>query len=60
MDPTIADVHTAPTDAGGNDVGWVLHVGTGFPRLMVVTAETCTGPRAYAALHRRALAVAGA
>ncbi|MEN9581479.1 MAG: hypothetical protein RJA70_4488, partial [Pseudomonadota bacterium] len=49
-DPTVADVHTQPTDEAGNDVGRVLHVGTGTPRLMVVTAETCSGPRAYAGL----------
>jgi hypothetical protein len=45
--PTIADVHTQPADAGGNIVGRVLHVGTGYARLMVVTANTCNGPRAY-------------
>ncbi len=45
--PTIADVHTQPTDEGGTPVGRVLHVGTGNPRLMVVTADTCQGPRAY-------------
>jgi hypothetical protein len=50
FDPTIADVHTQPTDAGGNVVGRVLHVGIGNSRLMVVTANTCTGPRAYAGL----------
>lgn len=49
-DPTIADVHTAPTDDAGNSVGNVLHVATGYPRLMVVTVDTCTGPRAYAGL----------
>jgi hypothetical protein len=49
-DPTIADVHTQPTDEGGAPVGRVLHVGTGRPRLMVLTAETCNGPRAYAGL----------
>jgi hypothetical protein len=48
--PTIADVHTAPTDEAGNSVGWVLHVGTGYARLMVVTANTCEGPKAYAGL----------
>lgn len=42
--PTIADVHTDPGSAR------VLHVGTAGPRLMVVTAETCSGPRAYAGL----------
>jgi hypothetical protein len=50
FDPTIADVHTQPTDEGGAPVGRVLHVGTGAPRLMVVINETCTGPRAYAGL----------
>jgi len=48
--PTIADVHTAPTDEEGNDVGWVLHVGTGLARMMVVTANTCDGPKAYVGL----------
>jgi hypothetical protein len=48
FDPTIADVHTQPTDEAGNPVGRVLHVGTGRPRLMVVTIDTCSGPRAYA------------
>ena len=46
----IADVHTQPTDEGGSMVGKVLHVGTGMPRLMVVTVNTCVGPRAYAGL----------
>jgi hypothetical protein len=50
FDPTIADVHTEPTDASGNPVGRVLHVGTGRVRLMVVTTDSCTGPRAYAGL----------
>lgn len=49
-DPTIADVHTQPTDEFGNTVGRVLHVGTGSARLMVVTADTCVGPRAYVGL----------
>lgn len=48
--PTIADVHTQPTDEGGVEVGRVLHVGTGDARLMVTTIETCSGPRAYAGL----------
>lgn len=48
FDPTIADVHTQPADEGGATVGRVLHVGTGFPRLMVTTVDTCQGPRAYA------------
>ena len=49
-DPTIADVHTQPTDEVGTPVGKVLHVGTGFVRLMVVVTEGCSGPRAYAGL----------
>lgn len=48
-DPTIADVHT---DIGGElpvmRAPSVLHVGTGDPRLMVMTVDTCQGPRAYA------------
>jgi hypothetical protein len=49
MEPTIADVHTSP---GGADLGdpKVLCVATGLPRLMVVTIDTCQGPRAYACL----------
>lgn len=50
FDPVVADVHTQPTDAAGNDVGRILHVGTGAPRLMVVTADSCQGPRAYVGL----------
>jgi hypothetical protein len=48
FDPTIADVHTQPTDEVGTPVGRVLHVGTGWARLMVTTVDTCQGPRAYA------------
>jgi hypothetical protein len=48
-DPTIADVHT---DIGGElpvpRNPSVLHVGTGDPRMMVMTVDTCQGPRAYA------------
>ena len=29
-------------------MGKVLHVGTGYPRMMVVVAENCSGPRVYA------------
>jgi hypothetical protein len=36
-DPVIADVHTQPTDEAGNQVGRVLHVGTGAPRMMALT-----------------------
>ena len=56
-DPTIADVHTQPADEFGAVVGNVLHVATGYPRLMVVSVDTCAGPRAYAgvvfAYHER-------
>jgi hypothetical protein len=38
MDPTIADVHTDP---GGVRPAKVLHVATGLPRMMVVTANSC-------------------
>lgn len=31
-DPVVADVHTQPTDEVGNEVGKVLHVGTGYAR----------------------------
>ena len=50
LNPTIADVHTQPADEAGNTVGKVLHVGTGSPRLMVTTVDTCMGPRAYAGI----------
>ena len=50
LDPVVADVHTQPTEPGGEIVGNVLHVGTGLPRLMVVTVDTCSGARAYAGL----------
>jgi len=49
FDPTIADVHTQPY-LFDTRVGRVLHVGTGKPRLMVVTIDSCTGPRAYVGL----------
>lgn len=49
-DPTIADVHTQPTDEAGNDVGHVLHVAAGAPHLMVVTVDGCTGSQAYVGL----------
>lgn len=49
-DPTIADVHTQPTDAAGATVGKVLHVATGRPDAMIVTVNQCDGPRAYAGM----------
>lgn len=50
FDPTIADVHTQPTEVGGAEVGRVLHVGTGASRASVLTIDTCEGPRAYVGL----------
>ncbi len=50
LSPTIADVHTQPLDEYGAVVGNVLHVGTGLTRLMVVVADGCSGPHAYAGL----------
>ena len=48
-DPAITDVHT---DVGGDSpvarAPSVLHVGTGLPRLMIMTVDSCSGPRAYA------------
>ncbi|MDP4196483.1 MAG: DUF3160 domain-containing protein [Bacteroidota bacterium] len=52
MDYVIADVHTSPTDASGNTVGWVMHVGTGPVNLGVFLVPTgdnnktlaCVGP----------------
>lgn len=39
----VADVHTAPTDASGNMVGWVLHAGTGNVNLGIITAPAEDG-----------------
>lgn len=50
LSPVIADVHTQPTDEGGAMVGRVLHVGTAMPRTMIVTVDSCSGPRAYVGL----------
>ncbi|NNE35066.1 MAG: DUF3160 domain-containing protein, partial [Rhodothermales bacterium] len=38
-DLIVADIHTAPTDKYGNNVGWVLHAGTGPLNMAVVSAE---------------------
>jgi hypothetical protein len=48
MNAVIADVHTDPGDT--ERPGQVLHAAAGLPRLMVVTVDTCNGPRAYAGL----------
>jgi hypothetical protein len=47
FDPTIADVHTQPTEKEGELVGKVLHVATGGPRPAVFTVNGCEGARAY-------------
>jgi hypothetical protein len=39
QDLVVADVHTAPTDADGNIVGWVVHVGTGPINMAVVVCD---------------------
>ena len=45
-DAVIADVHTQPTDEAGNMVGYVLHVGTARPRMMVVRLQHDGGTHA--------------
>jgi len=45
QDPIIADVHTDP--GGDGRPAKVLHVATGLPRAMVMTVDTCVGPRLY-------------
>jgi hypothetical protein len=51
QDFVVADYHTAPTDAGGNPVGWVKHAGTGpiemgffVVPIPNVGDVTCVGP----------------
>lgn len=39
IDKVVADIHTSPTDAFGNPVGWVKHAGTGPVNLCVVVAN---------------------
>jgi hypothetical protein len=39
------DYHTSPTDADGNDVGWVAHAGTGLVDIAVVTTELPNGKK---------------
>lgn len=42
-DLIVADVHTAPTDALGIPIGWVLHVGTGPLDMAILTTRTADG-----------------
>ncbi|MBI4809914.1 MAG: DUF3160 domain-containing protein, partial [Ignavibacteriales bacterium] len=39
QDYLVADIHTAPTDASGYPIGWVLHAGTGKINLGVFIAQ---------------------
>jgi hypothetical protein len=39
----VADYHTAPTDEGGNYVGWVAHAGTGPANMAIITATLPSG-----------------
>jgi hypothetical protein len=41
FDPTIADLHTSPND------GAVLHVGVGYPSLMLISVQTDCQLRSY-------------
>jgi len=43
VDMVVADVHTAPTDALGSPVGWVLHGGTGPLNFEFVVTELPDG-----------------
>ena len=43
QDNIVADVHTIPTDCGGNIIGWVKEVGTGPVNLGVFTAQLPDG-----------------
>src|SRR5690606_5375546 len=47
VDNLVADVHTDPGGDNPPRGATVLHVGTWYPRNMVVAIETCAGPRAY-------------
>lgn len=48
-DLLVADIHTSPTDAGGQLVGWVQHVGTGPVNLGVVVLPVAGQPVAFVA-----------
>lgn len=39
-DYLVADYHTAPTDEGGNYVGWVKHAGTGPIDMAIIVTKT--------------------
>lgn len=44
-DYLVADVHTVPTDEWGNELGWVLHGGTGPVNLMILVTERPNGEK---------------
>ncbi|MFA6541630.1 MAG: DUF3160 domain-containing protein [Bacteroidota bacterium] len=43
QDYLVADIHTAPTDALGNPVGWVFHAATGPVNMAFITTTTVDG-----------------
>lgn len=43
VDIVVADVHTTPTDAQGNIIGWVLHAGTGLLNMGVFVVPDKNG-----------------
>ncbi len=48
VEVVVADVHTAPSDAAGNPVGWVMHIGTGPIDLAVINFDVPgVGPVAF-------------
>jgi hypothetical protein len=36
----VADYHTTPTDCAGNELGWILHAGTGLVDMMISIVNT--------------------
>ncbi len=42
---TVADIHTSPSDEGGNIVGWVKHIATGAVNLSSVVTENEEGKK---------------
>jgi hypothetical protein len=42
-DYLVADYHTTPSDCGGNEMGWILHAGTGPIDLAIITAKLADG-----------------
>ena len=42
-DYLVADYHTTPSDCAGNEMGWILHAGTGPIDLAIITAKRADG-----------------